>query len=130
MDLNVIRHGAEVDGPTIEEHDRDVDALVPCGYDAVAEAVEVSLVERIQVELRLPIFCSSGSGSQPWLRCHAQVEVASSSLGLEVLPAPEPDEVMAVLLEELDVCVVVVSLWRLGAVGTGTKTIVEVIPDV
>src|SRR3990172_6973255 len=92
--------------------------------------VEVGRVERREVELQLAVRCRSGPGSRPRLRRHAEMEGAPGGLGLELLPAPEPDEVVAVVLEELEVRVVVELLRGLGAVRAGTHAVVEVVPDV
>ncbi len=130
MALDIVRRRAEVKAEAVEEHHRDVDVLVACGDDAVAESVEVSLIEPGEVELRLPVRCRSRSGSRPRLRRHAEVESAAGGLGLEVLPAPEPDEVVPVVLEEIEVRAVVVLLRRLGAGRAGPEAVVEVVPDV
>jgi hypothetical protein len=58
------------------------------------------------------------------------MEAAAGSLRLELLPAPEPDEVMAVVLEELEIRAVVVLFRRVGALRARAETIVEVVPDV
>src|SRR5437763_3645592 len=99
MALEVVGSGAEVDGPAVEKHDSDVDAPVARGDRAVAEAVEVSLVELREVELRLAVLGRARPGSGPRLGRHAEVDVAPGGLGLELLPAPEPDEVVTVVLE-------------------------------
>src|SRR3712207_9067924 len=74
--------------------------------------------------------CRSWPGAGPRLRRHAEVEGAPGDLRLELLPAPQPDEVVAALLEELKITAEVVSLRGLGAIGAGTGTIVEVVVDV
>jgi hypothetical protein len=58
------------------------------------------------------------------------MKAASSRLRPELLPAPEPDEVVTVLLEELEVRAIVEWLWGLRAIRTGTHAVVEVVPDV
>ena len=130
MTLDVVGHGAEVEAEAVEEHDRDVDALVPGGDDAIAEAVEIGLVERCQVKLRFAVRSCPGSGPWPRLRRHAEVEVAAGSLGRELLPTPEPDEVVAMVLQKCEVGIVVVLLRGLGAIGARTETVVKVVPDV
>ena len=57
------------------------------------------------------------------------MEPASGCLGLEVLPAPQPDKVVAMFLEKREIRAVIVLLWHLGAVQAGTETIMEVVPD-
>src|SRR3712207_8961769 len=47
--------------------------------------------------------CRSWPGAGPRLRRHAEVEGAPSDLRLELFPAPQPDEVVAALLEELKI---------------------------
>src|SRR5207244_3231568 len=116
--------------PAVEEHDRDVYALIARRDDAVAEAVEVGGVEGGEVELRSAVLCCSWPGTRPRLGRHAEVETAPGGLGLELLPAPEPDEIVAVVLEELEVRAVVELLRGLGAVRAGTHAVMEVVPDV
>src|SRR5687768_2877949 len=127
--LDVVRRGTQVEGPTVEKHDRDVDTFVPGGNDALTQPVEVSLVERLEIELRLAIPCSPRPGARPWLRRHTEMETTPCGLRLELLPAPKPDEIVAVLLEEFQICVVVRLLWDIGAVRAGTHAVVEVVPD-
>src|SRR5919108_1465720 len=106
MSLYIVGRGAKVKGPTVEQHHSDIDALVPRGHDIFAEAVKVGFVERLEIELRLAILRISWSGSGPWLRGHTQMIAASGGLRLELFPAPKPDEVVTVLLEELKICIV------------------------
>jgi hypothetical protein len=119
MAFDVVGLRTEVEGPPVEEHHRDVDTSVARGDDSVTEAVEECLIEPAEVELRFPVRRLSRAGSRPWLRRHAEVEVAAGRLGLELLPAPEPDEVVAVVLEEPEVGVVVELLRGLGAIEPG-----------
>jgi hypothetical protein len=58
------------------------------------------------------------------------VEFPSGDLGLELLPAPEPDEVVAALLEEVEVGVLVELLEGIGPARAGTHPIVQIVPDV
>jgi hypothetical protein len=90
----------------------------------------MGLIERRQIKFRLAVRCRSGSGARPRLRRHTEVEGPTGGLGLELLPPPEPDEVMAVVLEECEVGVVVVLLRGLCAVGARSETVVEIVPDV
>jgi hypothetical protein len=101
MALDVVRRRAEVQAESIEEHHGDVDATVTRGHHAVAEPVEVRLVETGQVEPRLAVGRRAGPGSRPRLGCHAQMEAAAGRLGPEVFPTPEPDEVVPALGEEV-----------------------------
>ena len=73
---------------------------------------------------------TTGPAARPRLRRHAEVEGAPGDLRLELLPAPEPDKVVAALLEESEVAAEVVRLRDLGAIGARTGTVVEVIVDV
>ncbi len=83
-----------------------------------------------RVELRLAVRCLSRPGPRPRLGGHAEVEVAAGGLGLELLPAPQPDEVVTPVLQELEVGVVVELFRGLGAVGARPHAVVEVVPDV
>jgi Putative abortive phage resistance protein AbiGi, antitoxin len=107
-----------------------VDALVAGGGDILAQPVEVGRVELREVELRLTVLCRTGHGAGPRLRRHAEVKGAPGDLRPELLPTPEPDEVVAALLEELEITAEVVPLWSLGAIRARTGTIVEVVVDV
>src|SRR5215217_7798383 len=68
-------------------------------------------------------------------RCGATVAAScrsgrrSGDLRPELLPTPQPDKVVAALLEELKITAVVVPLRDLGAIGAGTGPIVEVVVD-
>src|SRR5262245_49918329 len=99
MPLDLIWGWAKVEAPTIEEHDRDVNAVVPRSAYVVAQPVEVGLIEQVEVELRPGIRCRAGSSPPPRLRGHAQVETASGGLGLELFPTPEPYEVVTMRCE-------------------------------
>jgi hypothetical protein len=61
------------------------------------------------------------------LRRHAEVEGAPGNLRLELFPAPEPDKVVAALLEEPEVAAEVVRLRDLGAIGARTRTVMVVV---
>jgi hypothetical protein len=93
--FDVVGRRAEVEGPPFEEHHRDVDASVPRSGSAIAETVQEGLVEAVEIELRLAVLGLARSGPRPWLRGHAEVEVAAGGLEPELLPTPEPDEVVA-----------------------------------
>jgi hypothetical protein len=127
--LDVVRRRAEVQGPAVEQHHRDVDASRARGDDTVAEPVEEHRIEPVQIKPRLAVRRPTRTGSRPRLRDHAKVEVAPGGLGPELLPAPEPDEVVAVLGQEVEVGPVVEPLGGLGADRPGTHPVVEVIPD-
>ena len=128
--LDVVGREAEVEPEALEEHNRDVDALVAGGDDVVAQPVEVGRVERREIESRLAVFRRSGPGAGPRLRRHAEVEGASGDLRPELLPTPQPDEIVAALFQELEVAAEVVRLRGLRAVRAGPGTIVEVVVDV
>jgi len=130
MAVDIVGRRAEVEAEAVEEHHGDVDALVARGDDAVAEPVEVRLIEPGEVEPRLSVRRRARSGPRPRLRRHAQVERAAGGLGPEMLPAPEPDEVVPVVLEEIEVRAVVVALRQVGARRPGAEPVVEVVPDV
>src|SRR5262245_17821444 len=55
--------------------------------------------------------------------------VAPGSLGFELLPAPEPDEVMTAFLKELEITIVVERLRCFGAVRARPHAIVEIVQD-
>src|SRR5688572_10220853 len=105
--FDMIWRGAEVEGPAVEEHDPNVDALITCGNDPLSKPFKVAFVENIEIELWLSIFRLPRTSSQPGLRRHTQMVAPSSRLRPELLPAPEPDEVVTVLLEELEICIVI-----------------------
>ena len=96
MALDVVRRGTDLDAETLEEHYRDVNPFVARGDNAAAEALEIRLIELREIEFCLAVLRRSGPGSRPRLRRHAEMKVGE--LGLEVLPTPEPNEVMAVIL--------------------------------
>jgi hypothetical protein len=128
--LDVVGRRAEVQAEPVKEHHRHVDASLACGDDAVAEPVEERLVEPVEVELRLAVLGLARTGPRPGLRRHAEVEVAPGGLGLELLPAPEPDEVVAAFGQEVEVGAVVELLGGVGAPRAGAHPVVEVVPDV
>src|SRR5207244_6769558 len=80
-------------------------------------------------ELLLACHSRTRTGALTGMGSHAQVGSASGGLGLELLPPPEPDEVVAALLEEPEVCAEVERLGGLSAVRAGTHAVVEVVPD-
>src|SRR6267378_5312962 len=90
-------------GPAVEQHHIDVDALITRGTDAVAQAIEVGLVERRQIEFGLAVFRRAGAGSGPRLRRHAQMETPPRGLRLKLLPAPQSDEVVPVLFQKREI---------------------------
>src|SRR5437867_5671355 len=86
-------------------------------------------VEAVEVELRLAVGGCAGAGPRPRLRCHAAVDAGHRELALELLPAPQPDEVVAVRLEEVEVVAEVEPL-RLGrAFEPEAQAIVQVVVD-
>jgi len=94
---------------------------------ALAQAVEEAPVEAVEVELRLAVCGRAGAGPRPRLRCHAAVDAGHRKLALELLPPPQPDEVVAVRLEEVEVLAEVEPLWLGGAVGPEAQAIVQVV---
>ena len=80
---------------------------------ALAQAVEEPRVEAVEVALRLAVCGRAGAGPRPRLRRHAAVDAGHRELALELLPAPQSDEVVAVRLEEVEVVAEVEPL-RLG----------------
>jgi hypothetical protein len=57
-------------------------------------------------------------------------KIPARGLRPELLPTPEPDEVVPPLLEEVEVSVVIELLGSVGTLGAGPHPIVEVVPDV
>src|SRR5918993_759547 len=76
----------------------------------------------------LAVLSRSWPGVGPRLRRHAEVERAPCDLRSELLPTPQPDEIVAAFAEEPEVSAEVVRLRGLGTIGTGTVT--EVVVDV
>ena len=120
----------EVEGEPVEQHHRDVDAAGPGGLHPAAKPVEVRLVEAGQVEPGLAVHRVARPRPGPRLRGHAQVHLAERDLRPDVLPPPEADEVVAVLLEEVEVGAEVEHLRHVGAVEPGAGAVVEVVVDV
>jgi hypothetical protein len=58
------------------------------------------------------------------------VKIADRHLRPEMLPAPEPNEVVPVFLEELEVSVVIIYLRRVGALLAGAQAIVKIVVEV
>ena len=109
------RAGREMEAEALEEHDRHVDALFAGLDDIAPQPVEVGHVELGEVEGRLAICCRAGAGARPGLRCRTEVKAASGELRPELLPAPQPGEVMAMALEEREIRLVLEVLWWVGA---------------
>jgi hypothetical protein len=57
------------------------------------------------------------------------VKAAIGELRPELLPAPQPDEVVGVLLEEREIRLVLEMLRPLSAFGAGAEAIVKVVVD-
>jgi hypothetical protein len=130
MALDMVGFRAQVQSPALEEHHVDVHSSVACGHNSLAEPIEEGLVEPVEVEPRLAVSGLPRPRSRPRLRRHAQVEIAGGGLGLELLPAPESDEVVPALLEESEVRVVVELLGLGGAGRARTHPVMQVVPDV
>src|SRR5438128_12383630 len=114
---------------SFEQHHRDVDAPLTSGDHALAHAAEKVRVEAVEVELRLAVCGRAGASPRPRLRRHAAVDAGHRELALELLPAPQPDEVVAVRREEVEVVAEVEPL-RLGwAFGPEPQAIVQVVVD-
>jgi hypothetical protein len=58
------------------------------------------------------------------------VDIGGPEVALELLPPPQADKVVSVLGEELEICVEVEDLWRVGAVLTEAESVVEVVVHV
>jgi len=68
----VIGRRQEMEAETFKERDRDVNALVPCGDDAITEPGEAGLIESGEIELSL----DSDQSESDW--------VQSLTIGLSV----------------------------------------------
>ncbi len=94
--------------PTFEQHHGDIDAAPPGLANATSQAVEVNRVELVQIEFRLAIQCLVRPDSRPRERRDmvdkvlAQAAIRPRVPGHRV-PRPEPDEVVAVAFEEIEV---------------------------
>ena len=58
------------------------------------------------------------------------MNIGTVKVALELLPAPEPDEVVATLFEEAEIGAVIENIFVVGARCTEPKAIVEVVVDV
>jgi hypothetical protein len=130
MALDMEGRQAQVERPSIEEHYRDVDAAVARRDNAVAQPVEEGVVEPGQIELRLAVGRLFRPDASPGLWPHAEVKLASRRQRPESLPAPEADEVVAVILQEVEIRAVVELLRDRRALRAGPHAVVEVVPDV
>ena len=92
----------------------DAATRVAGGDDTIPQPVEVGRIELRQVEPGCSVPGSPRPGPPPRLGRHAQVEVASRGLRPDVLPAPEPDEVVTVVGQERQVGAVVVDFRAIG----------------
>ena len=128
--LDVVRRRAQVQRPPVEQHHADVDPGLAGLDHALSKAIEEGRVELLEVEAGLAVLCQAGTGPRPRLRRHVQVEVAASGLRADLLPPPQPDEVVAALGEEAQVAVVIEALGLGRAFGARTHPVVEVVPDV
>ncbi len=128
--LDVVGRRAEVQRPPLEEHHGHVHAALARGDHTLAEPLEERLVELREIEPRLPVARHPRTGAGPRLGRHAQVELATRGLRLEVLPAPQPDEVVAAFLQEVQVLPEVEPLRRVRARRARAYPVMEVVPDV
>src|SRR5215471_15994261 len=130
MPLDVVWRHAEVQGEPIEEHHRDIDARGARSSNARAQPLKIGLVEPSKVELRLAVGGCAGTSARPGLRRRTEVGDAAREIRLEVLPAPEPDEVVPVLRKEGEVGAKVEPVGWIGAGRTKAHAVVEVVLEV
>src|SRR5919204_6417788 len=126
MALHIVGRSRQVQAEALEQHHRDIDAPT-AGGDAVAEPVKERFVQPLEVELGLAVPRRARPRAWPWLRCHTAVDVHHRQWAPELLPTPEPDEVVAVLFEKFEVGAVVERLRRVGTVGTETQAVLEIV---
>ncbi len=127
---DVRRDLGQVHAEPFEQHHRCVQPGRAGGRDPLAEPLEVGGVEPRQVEPRLAVDRRAGTGARPRLRRHAEVHVGPGQVALELLPAPQADEVVAVVGEELEVRGEVEALRLVGAVPTEPQPVLEVAVEV
>ena len=128
--LDVIRRWAEVEPPTVEQQHADVDPGRTSCRNPITESAEVALVELIEIESGLSVLGRTRSGSRPRLRRHVEVVVPACCLGPELLPPPEPDEVVAALGQELEITLEVESLGLVRILDSRSHPVLQVVPDV
>src|SRR5690349_21354037 len=116
--------------PPVEEHHRHVDASIPGIDDALAQSIEVGQVELREIELWFAVGGAAATRPRPRLWRHTEMEIPAGCLRLELLPTPEPNEVVPVLVEEIEVRGVVVHFRRLAALTAWTQAILKIVPDV
>ena len=118
ISLLIAGTGDVLDPPTFEEHHGNVDPPFPGGHDPGAEALEVRRFELLQIEARLAIRGQLRSGAAPGMRSGAKsawrLAIVGAGVPAEQLPAPEPDEVVVVANQELEVRVEIERRRRLG----------------
>ena len=114
----------------LEQHHRDIHPTLARRDHPLAKTVEELLVEPIQVELRLPVGRLSRPRALPRLRHHAQVVVGRCRVGAELLPSPQPNEVVAALLQEVQILTEVHALGLVTAGLPRPDPVLQVVPDV
>src|SRR5215216_2419101 len=97
MSLDVIRCRTQMECPAVKQHHSNIDSYITRCDHALAKPIKVCRIERIKIELRFSIFCTSRTSSCPRLRRHAEMETSSSRLRFELFPPPETNKVMTML---------------------------------
>src|SRR4051812_40925685 len=116
--------------PSVEQHHADVDATLSGLHHALTQSHEVRRVESIEIELRLAVLRGTGARARPRLGRHVEMESATRRLRTELLPAPEPDEVVPTFLEKPQIRAIAVLLGLSRCLRPGPKSVVKVVPDV
>ncbi len=101
--------GQMLQSPALEQHDRHVDAAVSGCPHAFLQASEVRRIELLEIELGLAVQSRAGAGAFPRMRRHRVLVLLGRVLrrGPDVparqFPAPQPDEVVMLPLQEIEV---------------------------
>jgi hypothetical protein len=128
--LDVVRCGAEVQGPAVEEHDPDVDARLAGGDHPLPQPLEVAGVQPVEVEPGPAVLGRARTRPDPGLRGHVEVVGAAGRLRSDLLPAPEPDEVVPAVAEEVQVRGEVQPFRLVRRLGARAHAVLQVVPDV